>query len=488
MARSLVKIDPRVFAGANNSWDMTPSAYGDENVEAPSIDMVRTAPSTFGASGAFAPASSQPDVVRDIYQPQLRDVGQRLNEAFQPPQRGFGGNLRALAGALFARRNPQLGAMISGDYGRMRNIDALQKQYNLIEDAINQNRAMNTADITNRLHTAQAKFFEQRPDIEEAKQENTQQQKKNAVEQQLRSKGLQGVWDDNYNLLDTKPAPTNQVPGAKKYIPDVDPKTRQPFYRVLNHMGQEVGRVDVNAIPSLMQKESQTNEWKTDVDGNLVSVPKTTVTSPVLPGGAPAQKPVTGTPKSPIKMKTPDMVVGSTPEGVQVAGTPEELRAANIQGVTKLPSSESSKVVIARQLTSPGGLFDLAQKDLAKFSPGELEGLAPRWNEFLAGTYGTADPRYIALRTHVNGLLSTALLQAHVGARGGEHMMEHFQDIANAGKMSRETLKAALDAEKQYVNEKAMRIPQKSSGGAAAGGVVRDSTGKIDWKQTLGIN
>jgi len=36
-------------------------------------------------------------------------------------------------------------------------------------------------------------------------------------------------------------------------------------------------------------------------------------------------------------------------------------------------------------------------------------------------------------------------------------MMEHFQNIANAGKMSLPTVKAAVDAEKQYVNEKAMR-------------------------------
>jgi hypothetical protein len=112
-------------------------------------------------------------------------------------------------------------------------------------------------------------------------------------------------------------------------------------------------------------------------------------------------------------------------------------------------------------MTSPGGLFDLANKDLAKFKPGELEALAPRWNEFLAGTVGTDDPRYVALRTHVNGLLGTALMQAH-GVRG-KTMAEHFQNIADAGKMSQSTLQAALDAEKQYVNEKAMRVPAPAS-------------------------
>lgn len=58
-------------------------------------------------------------------------------------------------------------------------------------------------------------------------------------------------------------------------------------------------------------------------------------------------------------------------------------------------------------------------------------------------------------------------MQPHVGARGGEALMEHFEDIANAGKMSKDTLGAALGAEQQYVEEKAMR-PVKAGGGGTA--------------------
>jgi len=179
------------------------------------------------------------------------------------------------------------------------------------------------------------------------------------------------------------------------------------------------------------------------------------------------------------------MAVGTDPQGNQVAGTPQELRAAGVTAFTKLDANEAAKVNTARQMTSPNGLFGLIDKDLARFQPGELEALGPRFNEFLAGKAGTMptgsdgkqDTRYVALRTHVNGLLSTALMQAHVGARGGERMMEHFEDIANAGKMSLPTLKAALSAEREYVQEKAMR-PQALSGGG--GGLqVTDPRGVV---------
>jgi hypothetical protein len=54
-------------------------------------------------------------------------------------------------------------------------------------------------------------------------------------------------------------------------------------------------------------------------------------------------------------------------------------------------------------------------------------------------------------------------MQMHVAAKGNEFMMEHFGDLANAGKMDGETLKNALNAERDYAVEKAM-MPPKASG------------------------
>ena len=178
--------------------------------------------------------------------------------------------------------------------------------------------------------------------------------------------------------------------------------------------------------------------------------------------------------------KPGSLLGGTDSDGNQVAGTQPELQAANVKNYVKLGQAEADKVNTARQLTSPSGLFALANRDLAQFKPGELEGLAPRWNEFLSGTVGAADPRYVALRTHVNGLLSTALMQAHVGARGSGQMMEHFQDIANAGKMSAPTLQAALNAEREYVAEKAMR--PKTGFGPGSSEVLNPTGGFAAWK------
>ena len=241
-------------------------------------------------------------------------------------------------------------------------------------------------------------------------------------------------------------------------IPDVDPKTGQKFYHAINKFGQDMGNVDANVIPSLQQKTSQTVDWKTDADGNYIALPKTRVSGPVLPGQPQPSAQVASGARAQLQAKIPSMATGSLSDGRQIAGTPSELKAAGATGITKLEGSDASKVSIARQLTAPGGLFPLVEQDIAQFNPDELTALGGRWNEFLTGKLGTGDPRYAALRTHLT-LLSTALMQAHVGSRGGEHMMDHFADLANAGKMNGDILASAIGAERQYVQEKAMRPP-----------------------------
>jgi hypothetical protein len=167
-------------------------------------------------------------------------------------------------------------------------------------------------------------------------------------------------------------------------------------------------------------------------------------------------------PLAPKAEKPQELVTGSMPDGRVVAGTLDELKAAGVTNATKLGATESSKALIARQLTSPNGLISNAEKDLAAFRPEELNAIAARWNEFATGTLGSGDPRYVALRTDTQ-LLSTALMQAHVGSRGSEAIMEHFKNMANAGKMNGETLRAAIATERRYVEEKAMRVSGQST-------------------------
>lgn len=86
---------------------------------------------------------------------------------------------------------------------------------------------------------------------------------------------------------------------------------------------------------------------------------------------------------------------------------------------------------------------------------GKLGALATRWNEFMAGKFGAGDPEFAALRAKL-GLSTTLLMQAHVGSRGSAQMLEHFEDLANGKKLDGPTLKAALGAEIDYVQDRAM--------------------------------
>ena len=72
----------------------------------------------------------------------------------------------------------------------------------------------------------------------------------------------------------------------------------------------------------------------------------------------------------------------------------------------------------------------------------------------MAGKLGD-DPDFAALNTHM-GLLSTALMQAHVGARGSSEMLEHFQNPMNQKISTPQQLKSQLNAAYGYVKEKAM--------------------------------
>lgn len=302
---------------------------------------------------------------------------------------------------------------------------------------------------------------------------------KEAAAQTAANAKIQSTQMENQNKLDVVGLQTAITANkGSKYLSDVDPQTGQPFYHVLNPYGKEIGRADVNMLPSLMQRTSSTVDWKQDENGDWVALPKQTISGPTLPGRAGAPQAATpGTPSTPgtpnrIHGKIPELVQGTTPNGQQIAGTPAELRAAGVNEFTKMPANNQSQVITARNLTSKGGLFDMVANDLSKFKPEELDGLGNRWQEFLTGTFG-ADNRYIALRTHLNGLTGTALMQAHVGSRGGEHMMDHFADLADAHTFNYKNLNAAVDAERQYVEERAMRPPKASGSGGAVDSLLK---------------
>lgn len=82
------------------------------------------------------------------------------------------------------------------------------------------------------------------------------------------------------------------------------------------------------------------------------------------------------------------------------------------------------------------------------------KGLGPavsRWRDFTAGKIGLDDPAFTQIKTNI-GLMTTLLMRMHVGARGGEYIMKHFQDLVDSSKQSPANLLAALNEISDYTD------------------------------------
>lgn len=102
---------------------------------------------------------------------------------------------------------------------------------------------------------------------------------------------------------------------------------------------------------------------------------------------------------------------------------------------------------------------------------GKLHDIQGRWNDFMTGKAGFDDPEFAALRANL-GLFNTGLMKAHVGGRGGQMLLEHFEDMANAKTMSAASLLGAISAEKEWLDAYATMAPGKGGkeGAAKQGG------------------
>lgn len=124
-----------------------------------------TAPDSGAGNNPFAPpgssasmatpgaGTSRPNIIRDVYAPQLQKVGSQLEDAYAAPRPGAA---RQIFGALLSRKNPALGGLVSGETQRQHTIEPLQQEYGVIANQIGAARAADTADITNQLHESQA--------------------------------------------------------------------------------------------------------------------------------------------------------------------------------------------------------------------------------------------------------------------------------------------------------------------------------------------
>lgn len=158
-------------------------------------------------------------------------------------------------------------------------------------------------------------------------------------------------------------------------------------------------------------------------------------------------------------------VIGTDKNGRQILAPAGQAQQMGVQNPMKADADMVNKALAARHWLSLAntqadpnegpdkmGIMQLVDK-LDK--EGKLGPIASRWNEFMTGKVGEGDPDVAALRAKM-GLSTTLLMQAHVGSRGSAQMLEHFEDLANQKKLDGPTLKSALGAEVNYVQDKAM--------------------------------
>jgi len=180
--------------------------------------------------------------------------------------------------------------------------------------------------------------------------------------------------------------------------------------------------------------------------------------------GAPGQpgQPGAGNPNKPHAVNpsfSASLQMATMPDGRQVAGSPAELSAAGLAG-QKVGESEATQIRAARQLVAPNGLFASIAQDISELDKkGMLGVVASRWNEFMTSKVGIG-PDFVKLRNDLR-LSSTRLMQAHVGLKGSNEMLEHFGTLADYKISDAATLKSALSSEFKYALERAAFIPQK---------------------------
>jgi hypothetical protein len=165
------------------------------------------------------------------------------------------------------------------------------------------------------------------------------------------------------------------------------------------------------------------------------------------------------------------VVMGTDSAGNPVMASEDEATKLGLTDVMDAPADTENKAFSARHFLPLADRSDpkhpgILQMIDALDRKGKLGPVASRFNDFMAGKVGAGDPDFEKLRVAM-GLATTLLMNLHVGSRGGSYMMEHFQDLANAGKMDAATLRAGVQQEVDYARDRAMLPPSGEQQGPA---------------------
>jgi len=126
----------------------------------------------------------------------------------------------------------------------------------------------------------------------------------------------------------------------------------------------------------------------------------------------------------------------------------EQEKAAGLAVAKEHAVTTSSTRTMKEAAPKVTQLADKALESLAKTETGPLKG---RWNELMTGKIGAKNPDFFRLRTEL-GLLSTMMMRMHVGARGSEGMLQHFNEMFANAAQSPENMRVALSVAKEYAD------------------------------------
>jgi hypothetical protein len=261
------------------------------------------------------------------------------------------------------------------------------------------------------------------------------------------------------NKLDVEQLKTHIQSGqVSKIIPAQDAQGN-PVMRAYNKQGQPLGDLP-GALPpaSYLPKSTSTIEYKQMDDGTIQALPKGTTTQAVLPGkgGAAAPK------------------GGSAPVAVKDAQGQPLIGKGAVTNTTRTMVETAPKVL------------DLVDRIKGQINDLDKSGaLGPgmsRWNEFWSGKVGTDNPQFRALMTNTT-LLSTLLMRMHMGARGGQQIMQHFDQMIGAGHQSAANLRSSLDQIELYANDVKGATPLPANYGTANTGTKPKQSLDSFWKK-----
>lgn len=245
--------------------------------------------------------------------------------------------------------------------------------------------------------------------------------------------------------------------------PRVNPKTGKPYQYLEAFQDVYQAKQDVKptpaAKPAHVSYDSGIPVSVTDKEGNVFDV---------------------NDPKLPAELK-PLVQAATRAHGQHVNEDSKKQAAAFAQQEHMHEEHQNDLTSSTRSMieSAPGVLKLSARvRALVESQKSSLGPEAGRWNEFMAGKVGAPNAEFTKLRTDV-GLLTTKLMRMHVGARGGEQMMEHFKELIDSGKQSPENLIAALDEIDDYAKETAAEKPGAGGGANKSGDAVEYKPGLV---------